>query len=212
MTAPSNPPAVAVPLRPEPTAKPAHLVHPSSTVSQTGPPSTVAHVAHPAAPGEPGGEAGQRRGVWVVGRLGADGLPVALPPLPARVASARCGARSTWSPPCATPCARTGSATPTSSPGPGAPARPPPPASSPRSSTARHPVDGEPCCECASCLAIEARHLLRRPRARRGLEQRRRGRSATSSPRRRSGTPGRTEGVHPRRGPHALARRRPTPC
>ena len=54
------------------------------------------------------------------------------------------------------------------------------------------PVDGEPCCECESCLAVERGHELRRPRARRGQQQRRRQRCATSSRRRRSARPGGT--------------------
>ena len=41
------------------------------------------------------------------------------------------------------------------------------------------PEDGEPCGECASCLAVERGHQLRRARARRGQQQRRRRTSAS---------------------------------
>ena len=86
---------------------------------------------------------------------GADGLPVALPPLPAPALRRGPGP----GPPGRGPAQRgreaTGSATPTCSAAPGARARPRPPASWPRCSTARTPVDGEPCGVCESCLAIE---------------------------------------------------------
>ena len=107
--------------------------------------------------------------------------------------------------PCATPSARAGSATPTCSAGPGARARRRRPASWPRSSTASSPVDGEPCLR----LRLVPRH---RGRARRfdlheldaasnnGVDDIREliDRAAL-------GTPGPHEGVHPRRGPHAVA-------
>jgi hypothetical protein len=68
-----------------------------------------------------------------------------------------------------------------------------------------HPVDGEPCCECESCRR-RTRCQLRPPRARRREQQRRR-RIRDLIEKASLGTPGRTQGVHPRRGPHALARR-----
>ena len=91
-----------------------------------------------------------------LGRLAVDGHPVALPPLPAASVRRdqgpgprRAGAAQRRRPAVAR-------ARPTCSPGRVAPARPRRRASWPRCSTASAPVDGEPCCECASCLASSA--------------------------------------------------------
>ena len=149
-----------------------------------------------------------------VGRRSIGSAPMAYQSLYRRYRPRRfgeVGARSTSSAPCATPCARTGSATPTCSAGPAARARPRPPASWPRRSTAstRSTASRAACASRAS--PIEAGTSLRRPRARRGVEQRRRddprphraGRARHAGPH---------EGVHPRRGPHAVDRRRRTRC
>ena len=67
------------------------------------------------------------------------------------------------------------------------------------------PVDGEPCGVCAVVPGHRGRHQLRRPRARRGVEQRRRGhpRPHRAGHARHARAP---QGVHPRRGPHAVDR------
>ena len=94
-------------------------------------------------------------------------------------------------------------ARPTCSPVRVAPARPPRRASSPRCSTARTRVDGEPCCECDSCLAVERGtsydvHELDAA-SNNGVDAMRDLIEKASL-----GTPGPAQGVHPRRGAHAL--------
>ena len=73
-------------------------------------------------------------------------------------------------------------------------------------------ADGEPCGVCELVRGHRGRPLLRRPRARRRLQQRRRRHPRPASRRSALGLAGAHQGVHPRRGPHALARRRPTRC
>ena len=68
------------------------------------------------------------------------------------------------------------------------------------------PVDGEPCCECDSCLAVERGtsydvHELDAA-SNNGVDAMRDLIEKASL-----GTPGPPQGVHPRRGAHALARR-----
>ena len=99
---------------------------------------------------------------------------------------------------------RAASATPTCSAGPAAPARPRPPASSPRPSTARTSSTASRAACATPAWPIDERHVVRRHRARRRVEQRRRRHPRPHRPRAPLGTPGRTQGVHPRRGPHAL--------
>ena len=69
------------------------------------------------------------------------------------------------------------------------------------------PVDGEPCCECALVPRRRARRELRRARTRRRQQQRCRG---DAGPHRKGQPrhPRAPQGVHPRRGSHALQARR----
>ncbi len=118
-------------------------------------------------------------------------------------ASASCGARSTSSGRCATPCGTTASATPTCSADPGARARRRRRASSPRCSTASARST-------ASRAASARRASPSRPApASTSTSWTRRPTTAstpcaTSSSGRCSARPAGAQGVHPRRGPHAL--------